>query len=114
MPPPIVLKRRHTLHGKNLVPLALQFRDHDGNVTQFARPKMNKILDNMDSDELISTYREMTGTSEKDVFEISGKPMSDDTLRLLVHVTILYANEHGQPSGQELVDITVRYWFFDV
>ena len=75
---------------------------------------MNKILDNMDSDELISTYREMTGTSEKDVFEISGKPMSDDTLRLLVHVTILYANEHGQPSGQELVDITVRYWFFDV
>ena len=53
----------------------------------------------MASDELISTYREITGTSEKDIFEISGKPMSHDTLQLLVHITILYANEHRQPVG---------------
>ena len=39
--------------------------------------------------------------------------MSDNTLRLLVHVPILYADEHGPPLGQELVDISVRYWFLD-
>ena len=49
MPPMTVLKRdkrRRSLQGKNLIPLALQFRDYDENVTQYARLKMNKTLDN--------------------------------------------------------------------
>ena len=39
--------------------------------------------------------------------------MSNNTLCLLVHVPILYANEHSPLLGQELVDISVRYWFLD-
>ena len=91
------------------MPLAVQFRHHDGQIQQYARPKMNKCLDTMPADELISVFRDITGSSEKDKFELSGKQISDDTLRLLVHLTVVYANEHGQPTGQELVDITVSF-----
>ena len=44
--------------------------------------------------------------SEKDMFEISEKSLNDDTLRPLLHMTILYAKEHGQPLGQELLGMS--------
>ena len=101
MPPPPVLKKRYSLKGNNLVPLAIQFKDHQAQITHYARPKMNVTLDSMIGEEMITWFRDITGTSEKD---ISGKPI---TLKLLLHLTILYANDYGQPIGQELSGISV-------
>ncbi|XP_062574215.1 uncharacterized protein LOC134236043 [Saccostrea cucullata] len=102
MPPPTVLKRRHSLRGKDLFPVIKELRGLEQPVKQFARYKINTPLEDMDKEEVINAVRELTGESEKDCLQTAGREMSDENLRTLLHLVILRANEFGQPAGQEL------------
>ncbi|XP_062606038.1 uncharacterized protein LOC134267842 [Saccostrea cucullata] len=102
MPPPTVLKRRHSLRGKDLFPVIKELRGLEQPVKQFARYKINTPLEDMDKEEVINAFRELTGESEKDCLQMAGREMSDENLRTLLHLVILRANEFGQPAGQEL------------
>lgn len=104
MPPPTVLKKRHSLVGKNILPIVRKLRDSNLSIVNYARFRMNIPLESMPDDEIINSFRELTGESEKECIEMSGKDVSSDTLRALSHFSILHANEFGQPSGQSLQD----------
>ena len=106
MPPPTVLKKRHTLKGKNLLPLALRFKTVEEPFDQpLARPKMNKTLESMSGADLRLFFFDLTGTSEKDILGMAEKPATEDNLRVLAHLAIVYANECGEPVGQELIAV---------
>lgn len=87
--------------------MVLRFKNQDGDLPhQLARVKINSATENMSREDLITTFRELTGVSEKDVMEMANKEPSDDNLKLLLHTSILYANEVGEPQGQVLEERT--------
>lgn len=108
MPPPTVLRKRHSLVGKDLIPLAKKFKNVADAPSQYARLKMNLTLESMEESELQRKYREITGGSEKDMFELADRSYDEENFRRLLHLTICYANEVGHPVGQELVSIHNR------
>ncbi|XP_064646162.1 uncharacterized protein LOC135499346 [Lineus longissimus] len=120
---PTVLKRRHSLRGVNLLPLVKRLRDVDvEQVKQFARPVNNEgkhsktetlknITPDLDTVTEESTEMEMEqfvsgliDSPPQDIFELAEKEPNTSNWRLLVHLAIVYANEKGQPRGQQLVE----------
>lgn len=105
MPPPTILKRRHTLRGKNLLPVIKNLRGMDQPVAQLARYKINTPLEEMEIGQVVSAFQELTGESEKDCLEMAGKENTEGNLKCLLHFAIIQANEFGQPDGQNLETI---------
>ena len=106
MPPYTVLKRRHTMIGKNLLKKKKKVKSHNPREKiVLARVKSNIPLEDMSAEDLCAKFRELTKENEKDILEMAGvKDPSINNLRLLMHYTILGANEMGQPAGQLLQD----------
>nr|XP_034333807.1 uncharacterized protein LOC117691581 [Crassostrea gigas] len=56
--------------------------------------------EDLDNEELISQFRQITGESAADCLEMAGKAINKRNLVCLLHNTIIYANEVGQPGEQ--------------
>ncbi len=67
---------------------------------------MNQCLDELTDDDLQKVFRDLTGDGSADMFALACKSATTDNLRLLVHLAIVYANEYGQPAGQELTTVS--------
>ena len=102
--PSITLKRRHSLKGKNILQLVRKMKavGRGDRIPALARLKSNAPLDEMARDDVISSFRELTGENEKEILEMAGKECTDNNLRLLLHFSIILANEIGEPTGQTL------------
>ncbi|XP_048759254.2 uncharacterized protein LOC125668862 [Ostrea edulis] len=101
--PPVILKRRHTLKGKNLIPLVRKMKSATGGRIQtLARVKSTLSIEEMTRSEVISAFREITGEDEKEILELAQREVTDANLRHLLHFAIVHANEVGQPAAQNL------------
>ncbi|OWF47760.1 hypothetical protein KP79_PYT06231 [Mizuhopecten yessoensis] len=50
----------------------------------------------------VSNFKRLTGDTAREILEMAGKEDTRDNVEVLLHYTILHANEIGQPSGQDL------------
>ena len=102
----IVLKPRHSLAGKSLVPVILRLKSWEGeDVMELARLKRGYPLEDYSLVELRMEFERLTGESVKDVFGLAGKDDNLDTVRVLMHFSIEHANNVGAPRGQLLQSI---------
>ena len=106
MPPVTVLKRRHNLKKANaILKVMKKFKDFKPSVpTEFARLKSNEKLEDLDTNELKEGFLKLTGEDAATILELASATCSDENLRRLLHVTILLANDIGQPAGNDLKD----------
>jgi hypothetical protein len=96
----IVLKQRHSLLGKNLLPLALRLKDVEvQDEREFARLKKEHPLTRYSLDELEMEFKSLTGEEAKEVLGLVGKPRDINNVRILVHVAICMANDIGAPKS---------------
>lgn len=96
---PTVLKRRHSLRGKSLVPLFARIQNA-GEPKEFARFNKDEPLEDLSPAALADRFADLTGEDMVDVLGAAGK--DDSSRRLLLHSAIILANEIGQPEGQRL------------
>ena len=103
---PTVLKPRHSLAGKSLVPVILRLKSLEGeDVMELARLKRGYPLEDYSLVELRMEFERLTGESVKDVLGLAGKDDNLDTVRVLMHFSIEHANNVGAPRGQLLQSI---------
>lgn len=106
MPPAVTtLKRKHSLKGKSILTVIKRTRQNEltGSAARMATQVRTEDLDN---EELISQFRQITGESANDCLEMAGKAINKRNLVCLLHNTIIYANEVGQP-GEQLTETMV-------
>lgn len=104
---PTVLKRKHSLKGKQLLPVIRKLRDiQDAHgIKQLARTSSARRTENMSNEDVLKAVEDLTGENGIELLELAGKdPNDEDFAKLLLHVCILHANEKGQPEGQDLQD----------
>nr|XP_034312025.1 uncharacterized protein LOC117684362 isoform X3 [Crassostrea gigas] len=104
---PTVLKRKHSLKGKQLLPVIRKLRDiQDAHgIKQLARTSSARRTENMSNEDVLKAVEDLTGENGIELLELAGKDSNDeDFAKLLLHVCILHANEKGQPEGQDLQD----------
>ncbi|XP_064633618.1 uncharacterized protein LOC135491575 [Lineus longissimus] len=93
------LKKKHSLVGKNLLPLFARFNVSD-DPKEFARFSKEERLEDLDTQELAADFKRLTGENLVEVLAALGK--SDGAARMLAHHAIIFANEIGQPAGQSM------------
>ncbi|XP_062580551.1 uncharacterized protein LOC134242478 [Saccostrea cucullata] len=100
----VVLKPRHSLIGKSLVPVVLKLKASDGNSEDLtlARLKRGYPLEDYSLAELRTEFEKLTGESVKDILMLAGKEDNIETVRILMSYTIEHANTVGAPRGQVL------------
>lgn len=104
---PTVLKRKHSLKGKQLLLVIRKLRDiQDAHgIKQLARTSSARRTENMSNEDVLKAVEDLTGENGIELPELAGKdPNDEDFAKLLLHVCILHANEKGQPKGQDLQD----------
>lgn len=100
---PPVLKRRHSLAGKNILPVKRKVRGFRGDrVQNIARVRNNLNTEELLMAELSTLFGELTGENEREVLAMAGREHTEGNLRILLHCSILQANETGEPNGQGL------------
>lgn len=67
----IILKQKHSLLGKNLLPLALRLKDVDER--EFARLKKEHPLTRYSVEELENEFKNLTGEKAKEILSLVGK-----------------------------------------
>ncbi|XP_062602975.1 uncharacterized protein LOC134264730 [Saccostrea cucullata] len=102
MPPPPILKRRHTLVGKNILPVVKKVKNYAGQRLNFAKLKSTMPIEELSEGELAQKFKDLTSEKACDILEMAAKEISAENLRVLLHFTILHANETGAPDGQQL------------
>ncbi|XP_061191609.1 uncharacterized protein LOC133199787 [Saccostrea echinata] len=96
----IVLKQKHSLLGKNLLPLALRLKDVEiQDERELARLKKEHPLSRYSLGELENEFKSLTGEEAKVVLSLVRKQREIDNIRLLVHVAICMANDAGVPTS---------------
>ena len=98
----VVLKPRHSLIGKDLLPMLLELKSIIEPPPAFARLKKEHPLEKYTLEELETEFRKLTLKSAKDLLLLSGRPFDLEETRLLVHYSILFANSVGAPRGSAL------------
>ncbi|XP_062591420.1 uncharacterized protein LOC134252893 [Saccostrea cucullata] len=105
MPPAVrTLKRKHSLKGKSILPVIKRNRLNEVSGSA-ARMATQVRSEDLDTDELITQFRQITGESAADCLEMAGKVVTKINLIYLLHNAIVYANEVGQP-GEPLNETT--------
>ena len=66
---------------------------------------MNKTLESMSAADLRLFFFDLTETNGKDILGMAEKNATEGSLRVLAHLAIVYANECGEPVGQELIAV---------
>ena len=106
---PTVLKRRHSLKDINILPVIRRIRlGKPSELKGFARVQKDVKTDALSTCSMaeINTYvNNITGEQVGEVLMLAGLDDQDiDAARWALHCVILYANEFGQPKGQDLAD----------
>lgn len=104
MPPAVTtLKRKHSLKGKSILTVIKRTRQNEltGSAARMATQVRTEDLDN---EELISQFRQITGESAADCLEMAGKAINKRNLVCLLHNAIIYANEVGQSRATDRND----------
>ena len=127
--PATVLRKKHSLKGKNST-MALMKRYRDFKLPtprgdfSFARLAANKKTEDLSMDELKLGFSTLTGESADDYCGLLSVTVTENNLRQLLHVAILAANELGHPDGQDLrvsclrlllahrFNLPLRCWFY--
>lgn len=113
MPGVTTLKRRHSLVGKNMMPILKKLKSFRGDkVTSCARIKSATPTEELAQNELCKQFRDLTGEDEKEMLEMAGREINDNNLRLLLHFSIIYANENGHPEGQDMQTVSFLRFLF--
>ncbi|XP_076089989.1 uncharacterized protein LOC143062022 [Mytilus galloprovincialis] len=100
---PTCLKRRHSLKGVRLVAAIKRIRGgQPQGLKEFARFQKDKKLDNLSMDDLRQQVLDLTGAELQDLLQFANRDNTVEEARWATHCLILYANEYGQPSGQDL------------
>lgn len=82
----IILKQKHSLLGKNLLPLALRLKDVKiQDEREFAGLKKEHPLAWHSVEELETEFKNLTGEEAKEILSLVGKNRDMNNLRLLVH-----------------------------
>lgn len=53
-------------------------------------------------------FTTLSGENIEDILDLAGKPHDIDLSRMVLHCSIIYANEVGHPKGQELQPVGVN------
>ena len=100
---PTTLKRKHSLKDVNILPLIKRIRaEADQRIAEYARIQVAKRTEETPAEELKGHFEGLTGEDAKDFLTMCGLDYTAENLRILVHHTIIFANEFGHPKGQEL------------
>ncbi|KAL4224438.1 hypothetical protein ACF0H5_017890 [Mactra antiquata] len=104
-----ILKRGATLRGRNLMKLALEFKDADDQIPfPLAQPRMNKTLESMTELELVTLYHDLTGEVPNEIFAVSNKDYCQDSLIILLHLCICAANALIENDYEDSVHPSIR------
>uniref|UniRef100_K1Q110 Uncharacterized protein n=1 Tax=Magallana gigas TaxID=29159 RepID=K1Q110_MAGGI len=100
-----VLKPKHSLVGKSLVPVILKFKAQVERIEEcdLNRLKKGHALTRYNLDELRAEFEGLTGESSRDILLLTGREEDFDSLVILMHFAIEQANMAGAPKGQVLV-----------
>ncbi|KAL4224179.1 hypothetical protein ACF0H5_017632 [Mactra antiquata] len=102
------LKSGATLRGKNMSGLITQFNCINELPVCPAQPSLSQSLDQMGVNELLALYCELTGDTPNSVFASAQKEFSEENLRLLLHLCIVFANNEAENSTQRVAHQSVR------
>lgn len=102
-----VLRRRHSLRGKSVVPLVKRLRgaqDIRGPMARLARDVRTEEMPRVD---LLAAIKRITGEEATDILQMAGVegPPTDEHLQQCLHCSIVEANETGQqliPEGNQV------------
>lgn len=95
MPPPHILKRRHSLVERNILPLVKKMKNYAGQRLNLGKLRSNMGIEELSDAELANKFKKLTNEAAEDILEMSSKGMSSVNLKTLLHYTILLANETG-------------------
>ena len=102
---PTVLKKKHSLKDVNILILIKRVRTETGQPKEYARILTSKRTEEMPLEELRGHFEGITGEDSRDILKMCDLDFTGDSRRLLLHHTIKFANEFGQPKGQELREV---------
>ncbi|KAK3107249.1 hypothetical protein FSP39_010260 [Pinctada imbricata] len=105
----VVLKKRHFLHGKNLLPLIMRFKEadiEDIEVDSLARLKEEHRLERYTMEELEGEFYSLCGEKVEDFYQLAGKSRSKESSMVLLNMAIHLANEIGAPRDAPLQPLT--------
>lgn len=95
MPPPPILKRRHSLVERNILQVVKKMRNYAGQKLNLCKIRSNMGIEIYSGAELANKFKELTNKAAEDILEMSSKVMSSVNLKTLLHYTILLANKTG-------------------
>ena len=111
-----VLRAKHTLKGRSVVPLVKRLRN-GGDIPALARLARDVDPEKMSRRDLLAAITKLTGERQPaDLWQMAGKgeEPTDDDLRVVLHHSITLANELGQPLEGPLPDVSgFKVIFFD-
>ena len=105
---PTTLKRRHSLKGGNILPIIKKLRQGDGNPKEYARVTAGRRTEDMALEDLKVHFENITGEDPREILRMAAKDYTLQEMRLLLHHTIIQANEAGQPRGQDLREVVSK------
>ena len=97
----VVLKKRHSLHGKNLLPLIMRFKDADIDSSlddELTRLKEEHTLDKYSLEELEAEFHLLCGERAGDICKLAAKHGDKESVMVLMSLAIHLANEIGAPT----------------
>ena len=100
-----VLKARHSLVGRNHLPVIMKLRGVKNKPATWARLKKDHDLEDYSQEELGDNIEGLLGVPASDVLTCAGMEDDIDSARLALHFVILHANLTGQPKGAQLTDV---------
>ncbi len=99
---PPVLKYRHDLLGRKILPLITRLQGMVAPPPDWAQLKKGTPLADYTEAQLATEFVGLTGYVLEELLRSCAKDMSKDNAMLAVHCAIELANEIGQPRGQQL------------
>ena len=101
-----VLKLRHSLHGKNLIPLITEVRGA-AVPPHWNRLKREHPLEKYSKEELSAEFKKLTGENASEILVMAGKDDEVEEHLILMHCSIALANAVGAPKASPLQEIYV-------
>jgi hypothetical protein len=96
-----ILKTKHSLIGKNLLPVVLKTKAQEDEIPLLARLIKEHPLENYSLEELLTEFKRLTGTSAEEVMGLAGKDVKTrEHVRIAMHHAIVQANLMGAPKVQ--------------
>lgn len=100
---PAVLKKKHTLKGVRLLPIIKRVKTgQPTSLKEYARVQKDVKTEGLGRDEIAQHVLNITGEELGEILQLADRDDTIEEARWVLHCIILYANEYGQPSGQNL------------